>query len=73
MLVFPGLFRGALDARANTVNKEMMIAASQGIASYVGDKLSRDYLLPKAWDKGVHQAVAKAVAEAAKRSGVSKK
>ena len=72
VLVFPGLFRGALDARATTVNKEMMIAASHGIASYVGSKLSRDYLLPKAWDKGVHQAVAKAVAEAAIKSGVSK-
>ena len=72
VLVFPGLFRGALDARATTVNKEMMIAASHGIASYVGG-ISRDNILPKAWDKGVHQAVAAAVAAAAVKSGVSKK
>lgn len=73
VLVFPGLFRGALDVRANTVNKEMMIAAAQGIASCVSDEeLSREYILPKAWDKRAHEAVAKAVAEAAIKTGVSK-
>jgi len=73
VLVFPGLFRGALDVRATTVNVEMMIAAAQGIAGCVSDKeLSRDYILPYAYDKNAHRAVAKAVAEAARRTGVAK-
>ena len=73
VLVFPGLFRGALDVRATTVNREMMIAAAHGIANCVTDKeLSREYILPKAWDKRAHDAVAKAVAEAAIKTGVSK-
>ncbi len=73
VLVFPGLFRGALDVRANTVNLEMMMAAARGIASCVSDsELSREYILPKAWDKRAHEAVAKAVAEAAINTGVSK-
>ena len=73
VLVFPGLFRGALDVRANTVNKEMMMAAARGIASCVSeDELSREYILPKAWDKRAHEAVAKAVAQAAVDTGVSK-
>ena len=73
VLVFPGLFRGALDVRARTVNTEMMIAAARGIASYVPpEKLSREYILPYAYDKGAHECVAKAVAQAAIESGVSK-
>jgi len=73
VLVFPGLFRGALDVRAKTVNFEMMMAASRGIASCVSDKeLSREYILPYAYDKRAHEAVAKAVAEAAVASGVAK-
>ena len=73
VLVFPGLFRGALDVRAKTVNREMMIAAAEGIASCVtDDKLSRDYILPYAYDKRAHDCVAKAVAEAARRTGVAK-
>lgn len=73
VLVFPGLFRGALDVRATTINFEMMMAASYGIASCVTDEqLSRDYILPYAFDKSAHQSVAKAVAEAAIRTGVSK-
>ena len=73
VLVFPGLFRGALDVRANTVNLEMMMAASRGIAGCVSDQeLSREYILPKAWDQRAHDAVAKAVAEAAIKTGVSK-
>ena len=73
VLVFPGLFRGALDVRASTVNLEMMMAASRGIASCVSDsELSREYILPKAWDQRAHDAVAKAVAEAAVKTGVSK-
>ncbi len=72
VLVFPGLFRGALDVRANTVNFEMMMAAAEGIAAHVGDELSTEHILPFAYDKGAHEAVAKAVAEAAVRTGVSK-
>ncbi len=73
VLVFPGLFRGALDVRANTVNSRMMMAAADGIASCVTDEqLSRDYILPYAYDRRVHQSVAKSVAEAAVASGVSK-
>lgn len=73
VLVFPGLFRGALDVRARTVNTEMMIAAAKGIANCVSDKeLSPDYILPYAYDKRAHRSVAKAVAEAAVATGVSK-
>ncbi|MBE7088234.1 MAG: NADP-dependent malic enzyme [Clostridiales bacterium] len=73
VLVFPGLFRGALDVRANTVNYEMMMAASRGIASCVSDEeLSTGYILPYAYDKRAHESVAKAVAEAAIKTGVSK-
>jgi malate dehydrogenase (oxaloacetate-decarboxylating) len=73
VLVFPGLFRGALDVRASTVNTEMMMAASRGIAEYIPEsELSREKILPLAWDKGAHEAVAKAVAAAAISSGVSK-
>ncbi len=73
VLVFPGLFRGALDVRAKTVNYEMMMAASRGIAACVKDsELTRDYILPYAYDKRAHEAVAKAVAEAAIESGVAK-
>ncbi len=73
VLVIPGLFRGALDVRAKTVNTEMMIAAARGIAGCVSDKeLSREYILPYAYDKKAHESVAKAVAEAAVKTGVSK-
>ncbi len=73
VLVFPGLFRGALDVRATTVNTEMMIAAAYGIAGCVTEsQLSTEYILPYAYDKSAHTAVAKAVAEAAKRTGVAK-
>lgn len=73
VLVFPGLFRGALDVRATTVNYEMMLAASRGIAACVSDEeLSTGYILPYAYDKRAHQSVAKAVAEAAVATGVAK-
>ena len=66
VLVFPGLFRGAIDANARTVNDEMMIAAAEGIASCVKDEeLSKDYILPFAYDRRVHACVAKAVKDAA--------
>ncbi len=72
VLVFPGLFRGALDARATDINFEMMLAASGAIASCVKDDLSPDRILPYAYELSAHQAVAAAVKEAAKRTGVSK-
>lgn len=74
VLVFPGLFRGALDVKATTITFEMMMAASRGIAGCVSDKqLSRDYILPYAFDKRAHEAVAKAVAQEAVKSGVVRK
>ena len=72
VLVFPGLFRGALDVRARDINFDMMLAASHGIAACVGDRLSPDYILPYAYDLETHKAVAKSVAEAAIRSGVAR-
>ncbi|MGN1373324.1 MAG: NADP-dependent malic enzyme [Candidatus Coproplasma sp.] len=73
VLVFPGLFRGALDVRATTVNFEMMMAASRAIAKYTEDTgLSESYILPYAYDKKAHEAVAKAVADEAVKTGVSK-
>lgn len=73
VLVFPGLFRGALDARATTVNHEMMEAAARGIAECIPEsELAVDHILPYAWDKKVHETVAKYVEEAAIKTGVSK-
>jgi malate dehydrogenase (oxaloacetate-decarboxylating) len=73
VLVFPGIFRGALDVRAKTINSQMMIAAAKGIASCVkDDQLSADYILPYAYDKTAHKTVAEAVAKAAIESGVAK-
>ena len=73
VLVFPGLFRGAIDANARTINLEMMVAASEGIASCVSeDELSREYILPYAYDRRAHECVAKSVKEAAIRTGVIK-
>ncbi|MBR5230902.1 MAG: NADP-dependent malic enzyme [Clostridia bacterium] len=73
VLAFPGIFRGALDVRASDINDEMKMAASRAIASLVSDEeLSKDYILPKAFDKRVGSAVAAAVAQAAKESGVAR-
>ncbi|MBQ8717514.1 MAG: NADP-dependent malic enzyme, partial [Clostridia bacterium] len=73
VLVFPGIFRGALDVRASTINQEMMNAAAYAIADCVPeDQLSTEYILPYAFDQSAHDAVAKAVAEAAIRTGVAK-
>ena len=73
VLVFPGIFRGALDVRASTINQEMMNAAAYAIADCVpAEKLSPEYILPYAFDQSAHDAVAKAVAEAAIRTGVAK-
>ena len=73
VLAFPGIFRGALDVRASDINEEMKMAASLAIASLVGDdELSAEYIIPKAFDPRVGQTVAKAVADAARRSGVAR-
>ena len=74
VLVFPGLFRGAIDANARTINDEMMMAASRGIASCVSEKeLNREFILPFPYDKRAHICVANSVKEAAIRTGVVKK
>ncbi len=73
VLAFPGIFRGALDVRASDINDEMKIAAAQAIASLVSnEQLRADYVIPAAFDKRVGPAVAKAVAEAAIRTGVNR-
>jgi malate dehydrogenase (oxaloacetate-decarboxylating) len=73
VLAFPGIFRGALDVRASDINDEMKIAAAQAIASLVSnEELRADYVIPAAFDKRVGPAVAKAVAEAAIRTGVNR-
>jgi malate dehydrogenase (oxaloacetate-decarboxylating) len=73
VLAFPGIFRGALDVRASDINDEMKIAAAYAIANFVSDdKLSADYIIPGALEEGVGAAVAKAVAEAARKSGVAR-
>ena len=73
VLAFPGIFRGALDVRARAINDEMKMAASYAIASLVSEEeLSPAYILPHAFDKRVGPAVARAVAEAAVRTGVAR-
>ena len=73
VLAFPGIFRGALDVRACDINDEMKMAASYAIASLVADdELSASYILPRAFDKRVGKTVARAVAEAAVRTGVAR-
>ena len=72
VLAFPGIFRGALDARAKDINEAMKIAATNALANLVGDDLSDKYILPKPFDKRVVPAVAEAVKRAAIESGVSK-
>lgn len=73
VLAFPGIFRGALDVRARDINDEMKLAASKALADLVpAEELSSEYILPKAFDPRVGKAVAKAVAEAARKSGVAR-
>ena len=73
VLAFPGIFRGALDVRASDINDEMKMAASYAIAGLVSDEeLKAEYIMPTAFDKRVGPAVAAAVAEAAKKSGVAR-
>ena len=72
VLAFPGIFRGAFDVRASDINEAMKVAASEALADLVGDQLSEDYIIPAAFDPRVGPAVAKAVAEAARKSGVAR-
>jgi malate dehydrogenase (oxaloacetate-decarboxylating) len=73
VLAFPGIFRGALDVRASDINEEMKVAAAYAIASLVRDEeLSVDYIIPSALNKEVGAVVAKAVAQAARDSGVAR-
>ncbi|MGN1051575.1 MAG: NADP-dependent malic enzyme [Acutalibacteraceae bacterium] len=73
VLAFPGIFRGALDCRASEINESMKVAASYAIANLVTDeKLNEEYILPDALDKRIGIAVAKAVANAAKETGVAR-
>jgi len=73
VLAFPGIFRGTLDARASDINDAMKIAAAHALAGLISDEeLSADYIIPAAFDPRVKDAVAKAVQEAAKESGVAR-
>lgn len=73
VLAFPGIFRGTLDVRASDINDEMKIAAARAIAELVSDEeLSADYIIPRAFDKRVGPAVAAAVAQAARDTGVAR-
>ncbi len=73
VLAFPGVFRGTFDVRARDINEEMKMAAAGALAELISDQeLSADYIIPKAFDKRVGPAVARAVAEAAQRTGVAR-
>ncbi len=73
VLAFPGIFRGAFDVRASDINEEMKVAAAHALADLISDEeLSAEYIIPKAFDPRVGPAVAKAVADAARRSGVAR-
>ena len=74
VLAFPGIFRGTFDVRAKDINDEMKLAAAEALANLISDdELSADYIIPAAFDPRVGDAVAKAVAEAARKSGVARK
>ena len=74
VLAFPGIFRGAFDCGASEINEEMKIAAAEALAAVVTDEeLSADYIIPEAFDPRVRDAVAGAVAEAARKTGVARK
>ena len=73
VLAFPGIFRGAFDVRAKDINDEMIIAAAEALANLISEEeLSPEYFIPKAFDKRVGPAVAKAVADAARKTGVAR-
>jgi len=69
VLAFPGVFRGALDARATAITEDMKLAAAQGIAGVVGDEeLDEDYIVPSVFNRDVAPKVARAVQEVAERN-----
>jgi len=73
VLAFPGVFRGAFDVRASDINEEMKVAAANALASLISDEeLNADYIIPAAFDPRVGKAVAEAVAQAARDSGVAR-
>ena len=73
VLAFPGIFRGAFDVRASDINEEMKVAAAEALANLISDdELCEEYIIPAAFDERVGPAVAKAVAEAARKSGVAR-
>ena len=73
VLAFPGIFRGTFDVRASDINEEMKMAAAMALANLISDdELNEEYIIPKAFDERVGPAVAKAVAEAARASGVAR-
>ena len=73
VLAFPGIFRGAFDVRASDINEEMKLAAANALAGLISDEeLNENYIIPAAFDPRVGPAVAKAVAEAARKSGVAR-
>lgn len=72
VLAFPGVFRGALDVRAKDISEGMKVAAARALAELVGDQLARDYVIPSPFDPRVAPAVAKAVAEQAKKEGLAR-
>ncbi|MBV8259254.1 MAG: NAD-dependent malic enzyme [Actinobacteria bacterium] len=74
VLAFPGVFRGALDVRATTINSDMEVAAARAIAATIADdELSADYIVPSVFNRAVAPAVAAAVSEAAERTGVARR
>jgi malate dehydrogenase (oxaloacetate-decarboxylating) len=74
LLAFPGIFRGALDVRARTINEEMKLAAAHAIAGIIPeDDLTEDYIVPSVFDRRVVRAVARAVAKAAQETGVARR
>lgn len=72
LLAFPGVFRGALDVRAKDISEGMKVAAARALASLAEGELSRDYIFPSPFDRRVAPAVAKAVAEQAKKEGLAR-
>ncbi len=73
VLAFPGIFRGAFDVRASTINEEMKVAAAHALSALIADsELTEDYIIPKPFDPRVRPAVASAVAKAARDTGVAR-
>lgn len=73
VLAFPGIFRGAFDVRASDINDEMKLAAARALADLISaEELNEEYIIPKAFDPRVGKAVAAAVAEAARKTGVAR-